>query len=167
VNACPLLNNPRYIFIVRRLSILSKLDSNNPYCICAELYFLNLNYLIILDTWPIQPSRRRTGADLYVNRIQLLGPSCSRPTFWFSQIMAITHAPLVSAIIILKPPFLISVASPLRSLSLNTHATFIYTRCDLSISDSMETVTVSIHIPFSLYLIPHRRTMHPSPSSSR
>jgi hypothetical protein len=26
-----LLNNPRYIFIVRRLSILSKLDSNNPY----------------------------------------------------------------------------------------------------------------------------------------
>jgi hypothetical protein len=27
----PLLNNPRYIFIVRRLSILSKLDSNNPY----------------------------------------------------------------------------------------------------------------------------------------
>jgi hypothetical protein len=52
------LNNPRYIFIVRRLSILSKLDSNNPYCIWAELYFLNLNYLIILDTWPIQPSRR-------------------------------------------------------------------------------------------------------------
>jgi hypothetical protein len=37
VNACPLLNNPRYIFIVQRLSILSKLDSNNPYHICAEL----------------------------------------------------------------------------------------------------------------------------------
>jgi hypothetical protein len=53
-----LLNNPRYIFIVRRLSILSKLDSNNPYRIWAELYFLNLNYLIILDTWPIRPSRR-------------------------------------------------------------------------------------------------------------
>jgi hypothetical protein len=53
-----LLNNPRYIFIVRRLSILSKLDSNNPYHIWAELYFPNLNYLIILDTWPIQPSRR-------------------------------------------------------------------------------------------------------------
>jgi hypothetical protein len=48
-----LLNNPRYIFIVRRLSILSKLDSNNPYRIWAKLYFLNLNYLIILDTWPI------------------------------------------------------------------------------------------------------------------
>jgi hypothetical protein len=32
VNACVcLLNIPRYIFIVRRLSILSKLDSNNPY----------------------------------------------------------------------------------------------------------------------------------------
>jgi hypothetical protein len=31
----------------------------------------------------------------------------------------------------------------------------------------METITVSIHIPFSLYLILHRRTMHPSPSSSR
>jgi hypothetical protein len=45
-----LLNNLRYIFIVRRLSILSKLDSNNPYHIWAELYFPNLNYLIILDT---------------------------------------------------------------------------------------------------------------------
>jgi hypothetical protein len=54
---CFLLNNPRYIFIVWRLSILSKLNSNNPYRIWAELYFLNLNYLIILDTWPIQPSR--------------------------------------------------------------------------------------------------------------
>jgi hypothetical protein len=53
-----LLNNPRYIFIVRRLSILSKLDSNNPYHIWAELYFPNLNYLIILDTWPIRPFRR-------------------------------------------------------------------------------------------------------------
>jgi hypothetical protein len=52
-----LLNNSRYIFIVRRLSILSKLDSNNPYCIWAELYFPNLNYLIILDTWLIRPSR--------------------------------------------------------------------------------------------------------------
>jgi hypothetical protein len=50
VNACVLLNNPRYIFIVWRLSILSKLDSNNPYHIWAELYFSNLNYLIILDT---------------------------------------------------------------------------------------------------------------------
>jgi hypothetical protein len=28
---CFLLNNPRYKFIVRRLSILSKLDSNNHY----------------------------------------------------------------------------------------------------------------------------------------
>jgi hypothetical protein len=45
-----LLNNPRYIFIVRRLSILSKLNSNNPYRIWAELYSPNLNYLIILDT---------------------------------------------------------------------------------------------------------------------
>jgi hypothetical protein len=53
-----LLNNPRYIFIVRRLSILSKLDSNNPYCIWAQLYSPNLNYLIILDTWPVWPSRR-------------------------------------------------------------------------------------------------------------
>jgi hypothetical protein len=58
VNACFLLNNPRYIFIIQRLSILSKLDSNNPYRIWAELYFLNLNYLIILDIWPIWPSRR-------------------------------------------------------------------------------------------------------------
>jgi hypothetical protein len=48
-----LLNILRYIIIVRRLSILSKPDSNNPYRIWAELYFLNLNYLIILDTWPI------------------------------------------------------------------------------------------------------------------
>jgi hypothetical protein len=38
-----LLNIPRYIFIIRRLSILSKLDSNNPYHIWAEHYFLNLN----------------------------------------------------------------------------------------------------------------------------
>jgi hypothetical protein len=53
-----LLNNPRYIFIVWKLSILSKLDSNNPYRIWAELYLPNLNYLIILDTWPIWPSRR-------------------------------------------------------------------------------------------------------------
>jgi hypothetical protein len=53
-----LLNNPRYIFVVRRLSILSKLDSNNTYRIWAELYFQNLNYLIILDTWPIWSSRR-------------------------------------------------------------------------------------------------------------
>jgi hypothetical protein len=52
-----LLNIPRYIFIVRRLSILSKLDSNNPYRIWAELYFSNLNYLIILDTLPSWPSR--------------------------------------------------------------------------------------------------------------
>jgi hypothetical protein len=56
---CFLLNNPRYIFIVRGLSILSKLDSNNPYRIWAEVYFLNLNYLIILDIWPIRSSRRR------------------------------------------------------------------------------------------------------------
>jgi hypothetical protein len=48
-----LLNILRYIFIAQRLSILSKLDSNNPYRIWAEFYFLNLNYLIILDTWPI------------------------------------------------------------------------------------------------------------------
>jgi hypothetical protein len=47
------------------------------------------------------------------------------------------------------------------------HATFIYTGRDHSISDSLETITASIHIPFSLYLIPHRRTVHASPSSSR
>jgi hypothetical protein len=35
----PPLNNLRYIFIVRRLSIVSKLDSNNPYRIWVELYF--------------------------------------------------------------------------------------------------------------------------------
>jgi hypothetical protein len=53
-----LLNISRYIFIVWRLSILFKLDSNNPYYIWAELYFPNLNYLIILNTWPIWPSWR-------------------------------------------------------------------------------------------------------------
>jgi hypothetical protein len=31
----------------------------------------------------------------------------------------------------------------------------------------LETVTSPIHIPFSLYLISHRRTVHPSLSSSR
>jgi hypothetical protein len=39
-----------YIFIVWKLSILSKLNSNIPYRIWTELYFPNLNYLIILDT---------------------------------------------------------------------------------------------------------------------
>jgi hypothetical protein len=59
----PLLNNLRYIFIVRRLSIVSKSDCNNPYRIWDELYFLNLNYITKLDahtkldTWPIQPYR--------------------------------------------------------------------------------------------------------------
>jgi hypothetical protein len=81
--------------------------------------------------------------------------------------MAITHAPLVSTIKILKPPSLVSVASPLRSPGLNTHTIFIYTERDLSISDSSEIVTVSIHISFNLYLIPHRCTVHPSPSSSQ
>jgi hypothetical protein len=63
--------------------------------------------------------------------------------------------PLVSIIIIPKPLFLVFVASPLRSPSLKTHATFIYTGHDLSISDSLETIVVSIHVPSSLYLIPH------------
>jgi hypothetical protein len=31
----------------------------------------------------------------------------------------------------------------------------------------LETIVVSIHIPFNLYLIPHRHTVHSSPSSSR
>jgi hypothetical protein len=53
-----LLNNLRYIFIGRRLCIVSKLDSNNPYHIWVELYFSNRNYLIKLDTWPIRPFRR-------------------------------------------------------------------------------------------------------------
>jgi hypothetical protein len=53
-----LLNISMYIFIVRWLSILSKLNSNNLYRICSELYFLNLNYLIILVTWLIWPSWR-------------------------------------------------------------------------------------------------------------
>jgi hypothetical protein len=63
VLSVPLLNNLRYIFIVRRLSIISKSDSNNPYRIWAELYFLNPNYLTKLDahtkldTWPIRPYR--------------------------------------------------------------------------------------------------------------
>jgi hypothetical protein len=166
VNVC-VLNIPRYIFIVQRLSILSKLDSNNPYHIWAELYFPNLNYLTILDTWLIWPSRR---------------PHRSRFTCWsylsFGPILFAAHllvllsygdntCPLVLAIIIPKAPSLVSVASPLRSLSLNTRATFIYVGRDFSISDSLETVTVSIDIPSSLYLTSHRRTVHPSPSSNR
>jgi hypothetical protein len=47
VNACVcLLNITRYIFIVWKLSILSKLDSNNPYRIWAELCFPNLITLL-------------------------------------------------------------------------------------------------------------------------
>jgi hypothetical protein len=38
---------------------------------------------------------------------------------------------------------------------------------DLSISDSLQTITALIHFPFSLYLIAHQCTVHPSPSSSR
>jgi hypothetical protein len=59
----PLLNKIRYIFIVLRLSIISKSDSKNPYRIWAELYFLNLNYLTKLDahtkldTWPLRHHR--------------------------------------------------------------------------------------------------------------
>jgi hypothetical protein len=166
VNAC-VLNIPRYIFIVHGLSILSKLDSNNPYCIWAELYFSNLNYLIILDTWLIWPSR---------------GPRRSRFISWsylsFGPILFAAHllvwpsygdnrCPLVLAIIILKPPSLVSVASPLRSPSLNMCATFIYVGRDFLISDSLETVTVLIHIPSSLHLTLHRCTVHPSPSSNR
>jgi hypothetical protein len=91
-----LLNNPRYIFIVRRLSIVSKSDSNYLYRIWAELYFSNLNYLIKLDTrtkldtWPIRPYSTHAGADSQVNYIYSLSTSCSRRTFWSSQIMAIT-----------------------------------------------------------------------------
>jgi hypothetical protein len=61
----PLLNNLRYIFILQRLSIISKSNSNNPYRIWAELYFPNLKYLnkldthTKLDTWPIRPYRHR------------------------------------------------------------------------------------------------------------
>jgi hypothetical protein len=47
-----LLNNLRYIFIVRRLSIISKSYSNNPYRIWAKL-----DAHTKLDTWPIQPYR--------------------------------------------------------------------------------------------------------------
>jgi hypothetical protein len=81
--------------------------------------------------------------------------------------MAITHAPLVLAIIILKPPSFISVALPLRHLSLNMCATFIYVGRDFSISDSLEIIIVSIHIPSNLYLTSHRHIVHPSPSSNR
>jgi hypothetical protein len=49
VLSVPSLNNIRYIFIVQRLSIVSKSDSNNPYRIWSELYLLNLNYLTKLD----------------------------------------------------------------------------------------------------------------------
>jgi hypothetical protein len=85
-----LLNNPRYIFIVQRLSIVSKLDSNNPYRIWAEFYFSNLNYLNKLVAWPIRPADAHAGANSQVNYIYLLSPSCSQPTFWSSQIMVIT-----------------------------------------------------------------------------
>jgi hypothetical protein len=58
-----LLNNLRYIFIVWRLSIVSKSDSNNPYHIWAELYFLNLNYL----SYPVP--RNRNEASIRVPRM--------------------------------------------------------------------------------------------------
>jgi hypothetical protein len=37
------------------------------------------------------PPDARAVADSQANSIHLLGPSCSRPTFWFSQIVAITE----------------------------------------------------------------------------
>jgi hypothetical protein len=152
---CFLLNNLRYIFIFQRLSILSKLDSNNPYCIWAELYFSNLNYLIILDTWLIRPSKRPRRSRFASQSYSSFGSILFAAHLLVQPNYGDNTCPLVSAIIILKPPSLVSVASPLRSPSLNTHATFIYMGRNLSISDSLEIVTVSIHIPFSLYLIPH------------
>jgi hypothetical protein len=72
----PSLNNIRYIFIVRRLFIVSKSDSNNPYRIWAELYFSNLNYLTKLDahtkldTLSIRYYRHTyAGADSQINYI--------------------------------------------------------------------------------------------------
>jgi hypothetical protein len=53
VNACVLIEYLKVHIYSPETSILSKLVSNNPYRIWAELYFPNLNYLIILDTWPI------------------------------------------------------------------------------------------------------------------
>jgi hypothetical protein len=38
-----------------------------------------------------EPTDARAGAGLHVDRIYLLGLSCSRPTFWFGQVMAITE----------------------------------------------------------------------------
>jgi hypothetical protein len=94
VNACVcVLNIPWYIFIVWRLSILSKMYSNNPYRIRAEHYLPNQNYLIIQIHGRFDPPDARAGVDSQVDRIYLLGLSCSWPTFWFGQVMTITHAP--------------------------------------------------------------------------
>jgi hypothetical protein len=161
------LNIPRYIFIIRRLSILSKLDSNNLYRIGAKLYFPNLNYLIILDTWAISPSRCPRRSRFTSSSYLSFGPILFMAHLLVWPSYGDNTCPLVLAIIIPKPPSLVSVASPLRSPSLNTCATFIYAGRDFSISDSLETITVSIHIPSNLYLTSHRRIVHPPPSSNR
>jgi hypothetical protein len=65
--------------------------------------------------------------------------------------MAITHAPLVSAIII--PKLFFSFSSPRLFVFQNpyTRATSTSTGCDYSASNSLETVMVLIHIPLRLY----------------
>jgi hypothetical protein len=47
---------------------------------------------MVLFDGQFDPPDARAGADLQVDRIYLLGPFCSRATFWFGQVMAITPA---------------------------------------------------------------------------
>jgi hypothetical protein len=154
VNACEYwISQGTYLYI------LSKMDSNNPYCIWAEFYLMNLNYHFILDTWPIWTSWR---------------PRRSQFTSWsylsFRPILFVAHllvwpsygdntCPLVSTIIILKPPFS-SFCCLASSISKSEHA-YHFHLCRLWLLDIR---LFGNHHGVDLTL--HRCTVHPSPSSN-
>ena len=93
----PFLDNLRYIFIVRRLSVFG---------ITLQLYLLpksKRNLLQYKIHGQFSPNQRTRPIQQYVAYTYLLSPSWLRPNSSFGQNMAITHAPLVLAIIIPKP----------------------------------------------------------------
>jgi hypothetical protein len=93
----PFLDKLRYIFIVRRLSIFG---------ITLQLYLLpksKRNLLQYKIHGQFSPNQRTRPIQQHVAYTYLLSPSCLRPISSFGQNMAITHAPLVLAIIIPKP----------------------------------------------------------------
>ena len=93
----PFLDNLRYIFIVRRLSVFG---------ITLQLYLLpksKRNLLQYKIHGQFSPNQHTRPIQQHVAYTYLLSPSWPRPNSSFGQNMAITHAPLVLVIIIPKP----------------------------------------------------------------